>query len=91
MTFFIGRFQIVFTCAPSLCVLTRQVIPLYLMLQRCVTFRHLYNQCDMAIYVIYLRRICCESLELPADKKATFHSQGALFTDAFINHINPVS
>lgn len=38
-----------------------------------------------------LRRICCESLELPADKKATFHSQGALFTDAFINHINPVS
>lgn len=38
MTFFIGRFQIVFTCAPSL----------YLMLQRCVTFRHLYNQCDMA-------------------------------------------
>lgn len=48
MTFFIGRFQIVFTCAPFLCVLTRQVIPLYLMLQRCVTFRHLYNQCDMA-------------------------------------------
>lgn len=46
MTFFIGRFQIVSTCAPSLCVSTRQVIPLYLM-QRCVTLRQ-YNQCDMA-------------------------------------------